>query len=293
MNENDFLNPTYGPFYAFAIYQILDPKKRVSVLAEPKIKNIVQSDYSFIYAENDYRMKFLDLEHDITGRNYPVYNFLDRVFRRCNIGDITGYFPSLSVGDVIVLNHAMKFYAFVVQSIGFEYIPSWKYDLESKKISNLDIIQKILKEQSRVTNSAKLIRYGGAPVPSQLDVRVKYPYFIIAELSTTEFRVASLANNLTTFDVSIHSIQNESWLYIEGITGDEYGIRLKIKISDDDQIFDYSTLDIVYYYKNDTKVEDNYHDGKFENLIHEFIYDLAGDVLLKIHPLEIGAKNGF
>lgn len=292
MNESDFLNPTYAPTYSFAIYQILDPKKRVSVLAEPKIENIVQSDYSFVHASNDHRIKFLDLEHDITGRNYPVYNFLNVVFRRCNLGDISRYFPSLSVGDVIVLNHAMKFYAFLVQSIGFEYIPSWKYDL-NPKISNPDIIQKILSDQSRVANAAKLIRYGGSPVPSGLDVQVKYPYFIIAELSPTEFRVASLANNLTTFDIRIQSIQNESWLYIEGITGDEYGIRLKIKISEDDQIFDYSTLDIVYYYKNDTKVEDNYHDTKFENLIHEFIYDLAGDVLLKIRPLEIGAKNGF
>lgn len=293
MTENEFLKPTYAPAYAFAIYQILDPKKRVSVLVEPKIENVFRPDYSYIYASNDYKIKFLDLEHDITGRNYPVYNFLNSVFRRCNIGDISGYFPSLSVGDVIVLNHAGKFYAFLVQSIGFEYIPSWKYDLESKKISNLDMLQKILMEKSRDTNAAKLIRYGGAPVPSRLNIWVKYPYFIIAELSPSEFRVASLANNLTTFDVSIHSMQNESWLYIEGITGDEYGIRLKIKISEDDQIFDYSTLDIVYYYKNDTKVEDNYHDTKYENLIQEFIYDLAGDVLLKIHPLEIGAKNGF
>ena len=284
MTENDFLKPIYAPSYSFAIYQILDPKKRVSVMAEPKIENIAQSDYSFIYASSDYRIEFLDLEHDLTERNYPVFEFLDRVFRRCNIGGISEYFPSLSVGDVIALNHTNKFYAFLVKGIGFEYIPSWKYDFLDPKISNRNMIQMVLSDRSRDANAAKLIRYGGAPVPSRLSIQINYPYFIIAKLSLTEFRVASLSNNLTSFDVRIQSIQNESWLYIEGITGDEYSIRLKIKISEDDKIFDYSSLDIVYYYKNDTKVEDNYHDTKYENLIQEFIFNLAGDVLLRINP---------
>lgn len=284
MNENEFLKPVYAPTFSFAIYQILDPKKRVTVMAEPKIENIVQSDYSYMYASNDYRIKFLDLEHDLTERNYPVYEFLDDVFRRCNIGDIAKCFPSVSVGDVIVLNRAKKFYAFLVQSIGFKYIPSWKYDYLEPKISNQNMIRMVLREQSRDVNSAKLIRYGGAPVPSRLSVEIKYPYFIVAELSPAEFRVVSLANNLTTFDVSIRSMEKEPWLYIEGVTGDEYNIRHKIKISEDEHVFDYSTLDIVYYYKNDTKVEGNYHDTKFENLIHEFVFNLAGDVLLRINP---------
>lgn len=297
MTENDFLKPIYAPTYSFAIYQILDPKKRVSVMAEPKVENISQSDYSFAYSSSDYRIKFLDLEHDLTERNYPVCEFLDDVFRRCNIGDISGYFPSLSVGDVIVLNHAKKFYAFLVQSIGFEYIPSWKYDYLEPKISNQNMIQMVLSDRSKDANTAKLIRYGGAPVPSRLCIQIRYPYFIIAKLSLTEFRVASLSNNLTSFDVRIQSIQNESWLYIEGITGDEYGIRLKIRISEDDKVFDYSTLDIVYYYKDDTKVEDNYHDTKYENLIQEFIFDLAGDILLRKNPHifdpEIASENKF
>lgn len=308
MNENEFLKPTYAQTYAFAIYQILDPKKRASMmaildpkrasmLAESKIEDVSQSDYSFIYASSDYRIKFLDLEQDLTERNYPVCEFLDDVFRRCNIGDISGHFPSLSVGDVIVLNHSKKFYAFLVQSIGFEYIPSWKYDYLEPKISNQKMIQMVLSDRSKDVNTAKLIRYGGAPVPSRLCIQIRYPYFIIAKLSLTEFRVASLANNLTSFDVRIQSIQNESWLYIEGITGDEYSIRLKIRISEDDKVFDYSTLDILYYYKNDTKVEDNYHDTKYENLIQEFIFDLAGDVLLRKNPHifdpEIASENKF
>lgn len=284
MNENEFLKPIYAPSFAFAIYQILDPKKRVTVMAEPKAGNVVQSDYSFMYASNDYRIKFLDLEHDLTERNYPVYEFLDDVFRRSNIGDIAKFFPSLSVGDVIVLNHSKKFYAFLVKSIGFEYIPSWKYDYLEPKISNPNMIRMVLSDQSRDVDSAKLIRYGGAPVPSRLSIQIKYPYFIVAKLSPAEFRVASLANNLTSFDVSIRYMEKEPWLYIEGITGDEYSIRYEIKISEDEHVFDYSTVDIVYYYKNDTKVEGNYHDAKFENLIHEFIFDLAGSVLLRINP---------